>query len=456
MAIFSRRTLQRLLNENAEFLTRKQIRNHVDQLNRMPETLSLAHEWEVITLNAFSKLGQVSHERDLGGTSRPDIYFECNMDFGEKFIADITAVSDKGFEGTNSYNALFEELMLQVKKHSLRPESFSLQVEGNHGKLYRGGPKAKLFLPGAARFCELIFNEKFETFISGIKETPTRKSVLPIKNTQQEIDVTIGYDPSQTGATGGHLVYQRINDITKNTLYTALNSKADQLGKSGFEGLRGIILCDGGFTPFHDFPSPSMYSVKEVVKQFMQDRKEIDFVFLLVVEGMFSKTGCRLAPELYCGQTFSSKNPLIFEMLQQIPTFFPLPESDAKNAINYLRYTRSNNPNEGRSHWGGLIENEYEDNTMEIKISAKALLDILSGTVTQQEFFERHHFVPTNLEPQNAWNPFLQGLRQGKMISQVSFEKTVLEDDDWVVIKLAGPDPAISSFVVPSRENRTS
>jgi hypothetical protein len=65
MAIFSRRTLQRLINENASFLTTKQLKKHVDSLNNADEH-SLGAEWEVVLLNCFSKAGTVTHEPKLG------------------------------------------------------------------------------------------------------------------------------------------------------------------------------------------------------------------------------------------------------------------------------------------------------------------------------------------------------------------------------------------------------
>jgi hypothetical protein len=70
MAIFSRRTIQRLINENASFLTTKQIKSHVDNLNNG----DLGAEWEVVLLNVFSKLGRVEHEKNFNG-KKPDIYF---------------------------------------------------------------------------------------------------------------------------------------------------------------------------------------------------------------------------------------------------------------------------------------------------------------------------------------------------------------------------------------------
>jgi len=95
MAIFSRRTLQRLINENAGFLTKKQVKKHVQALNRAnPE--SLADEWEVVLLNVFSKLGSVIHEPDLG--RRPDIHFVSTLDRSQEFIGDIVTVSDRGID----------------------------------------------------------------------------------------------------------------------------------------------------------------------------------------------------------------------------------------------------------------------------------------------------------------------------------------------------------------------
>ncbi len=58
MAIFSRRTLQRIINENASFLTKEQQVNHVEKLNEG----NLSFEWEVVLLYIFSKFGKVTHE----------------------------------------------------------------------------------------------------------------------------------------------------------------------------------------------------------------------------------------------------------------------------------------------------------------------------------------------------------------------------------------------------------
>lgn len=104
----------------------------------MHRTLSLAFEWEVVLLNAFSKVGRVRHEASFGSRRTPDLYFESNADSKQCFAADITTISDKGFEDSNPYQVLQDELNNRVEKHGLRPDSFSLSVEGNHHEVHKG------------------------------------------------------------------------------------------------------------------------------------------------------------------------------------------------------------------------------------------------------------------------------------------------------------------------------
>jgi hypothetical protein len=85
MTIFSRRTLQRLIDENASFLTRKQTKKHVDALNVADEH-SLGYEWEIVLLNVFSKLGTIKHEPPLGKT--PDIHFISRSDSSHAYSGD--------------------------------------------------------------------------------------------------------------------------------------------------------------------------------------------------------------------------------------------------------------------------------------------------------------------------------------------------------------------------------
>ena len=53
MSIFPRRVIQRLIDENSEFLTQSQLEKNIDNLNQYNPQKYLDYEWEVIVLNAF-------------------------------------------------------------------------------------------------------------------------------------------------------------------------------------------------------------------------------------------------------------------------------------------------------------------------------------------------------------------------------------------------------------------
>lgn len=448
MAIYSRRILQQLINENAEVLPRKQVKKHVFELNRMHQTLSLAFEWEVVLLNAFNKVGKIAHERNFGGPREPDLYFESPSNSDQRFVADITTLSDKGLEGHNPYEALFDELMKTVRERGLRPDSFSLDVEANHGELYRDGPRARLKLPPPSRFKQVIFNADFDRFLEDVTLAPGTPKTLRIHKAEDNVDLTIGYDPKQWASRGGHLVYKRINHLTDNIVYARLREKRDQLIDSKFDGPRAIILCDGGFDPFFSQAHFSTYSVETVIKHFLLEHDDIDFVLTFGIKDSSFSSGPRnqMIIGRYAKGFFHNGHMELLNCIDSLLDYLPQAESNASNAIYWLKAAK---PHYGRSHWGGMRWGQGRRH-MKVKISTRALLELLAGKVTQQEFFERHSFVPSELHPFPPHiNPFTSGVKEELTISNVTFERTEAEDDDWIEFTLKAGDPAVSEFVVP-------
>lgn len=208
MAIFGRRTTQRMIDETATVITRRQINKIVDELNAMPITETLSPDWELILLNVFSKIGRVKHEQSFGGNTRPDLFFECSFHPDVCFVADIRTVSDKGFKAANPLGALFDDLINRVQNRGLRALFFSQDVGGNHREIqrgqffidpqdetqtiqYKGGTKTKLKMPGKARFEEKIFDKRFEQFLADIEASPDLKRVHYVTSNSENIDVKI-------------------------------------------------------------------------------------------------------------------------------------------------------------------------------------------------------------------------------------------------------------------------
>jgi hypothetical protein len=121
-----------------------------------------------------------------------------------------------------------------------------------------------------------------------------------------------------------------------------------------------------------------------------------------------------------------------------------LPEAE-RNPVNAGHLLAGPKPNEGVSFGGG-----YRMSVDEIKISARGLLELLSGRITQEQFFKSHSFVQVPTETKRPWNPFESLLSQGSLITEVSVERGEEEsDDDWLTIKFGESDPAVSPFKAP-------
>lgn len=457
MAIYSRRILQRLINENAQFLLERQTKNHVQQLNRMPKDLTLAYEWEIVLLNALSKVGKVLHERNFGGSRNADIYFEEIDNPKASFVADITTISDKGADQNNPYEALSNMLHELVQKFGLRPNSFDLTVGRHPGPIFKGGSKLKLKLPGSARFSQTIFGKKFDAFIYRVLENPQATDRYEVKT--DDADVEISYIPNQKYATGGYSVYTALYSMTENTAYQALESKAFQLVGTNFRGPLGIFLCDGGSSLFSKRSTAGLsYTIDEVIQHFLSTHEKIHFVVTYTTGRKHPYATFPIVDNPYITDirfyNGLKYNQITFDIegaLNKMAERLPLPESEPRNALYLLK---GRNSDVGRSNWGGM-QLSSDKKITKVKIPARALAELLAGKVNQKEFFEAHGFIPSKLGRTNTANPFSIALRRGQLIHGISIERSESEDDDWITFELKGPDPAISLFTASTKGKKS-
>jgi hypothetical protein len=151
---------------------------------------------------------------------------------------------------------------------------------------------------------------------------------------------------------------------------------------------------------------------------------------------------------LYQGQAFHKIGGDFAGSVGKMMSALPKPERDAKNAGYFLDFLKKVNSIEGQSFYGGLTVGSHE-----VKISARALLDLLAGRVTQEQFFEAHYFGPREGGTYPSANPFSNMREEGKLITEIVVEENEGElDDDWLTIKFGDPDPAVTPFTVPVKE----
>jgi hypothetical protein len=427
MALFSRRTLQRILSENASFMTEKQNSNIRDLLNK-PHENYLATEWEQVILNATSKFGAVQYEPQLG-CSKPDLVFR-STDGSLEFIADVTAPSDQGFHDLNPVDTFEEEFWRLLRKNNWTAGGFDIRTDAHTKVVYRGADdRIRLKLPARAKWDEEIFNSRFYAFLRNVRKQPEQRHQFDAVSSAT--GVHISYDPARRGFYGAtHLAFTLAMARDRNPVYSALKSKGDQIKGARYEGMAGIFLCDGGCQMVSTYQGSSSFSVDDVIQYFF---RQFDSVWFVTVFGVKESNGhvsvqtkLHPSPKKH-GTDFSH----LKQIVEKISRSLPEPQRSPYGA----RYRVKARDLTGRYY--GVLQSGGP-----VKMSAREMLEILAGVKSVDQFEQNY-----SLEPGS--NPFKLMLQQGRLISKVTVEHLPEKDDDVVTIEFGDPDSAVASFRVP-------
>ncbi|HKS27872.1 MAG TPA: hypothetical protein VJS44_08640 [Pyrinomonadaceae bacterium] len=392
-------------------------------------------------------IGKVLHEPKLKGTN-PDIYFTSLDEPKQSFIADIATLSDKGLNQSYPVEDFHNRLMEIARQRGLRGNSFYLHIDSDYSKVFRGGGKPILKLPTQPKFNEAIFNENFEAFLNAIRDAPNERRQFVIRD--EAIGIVIVYNPAQPFAITSHLSYSIITSLIQNTIYNRLSEKAYKLVNADCSHPLGLIVCNGGYSLFNHSRNWDSYGFSEVIRYLLQEYPAISFILTITIEQHFGfNSYSEVKMQLYEGASFNSIGENLLNSISKLNEVLPIPERDAKNAVYLLK--ASGKTQKGSSFWGGL-----EMSSEEVTISARVILELLAGKITQEDFFKVYRFVPVDSETHYYGNPFAVKLEDGRLIKEVKFKKGENEeDDDWLVFRFGDADPAISPFTVPEVKDLT-
>ena len=443
MAIFSRRTVDVMLIENASFLTTEQLDHHVARLNSKGFQSQDA-EWEVAVLNAFSKISKVEHEPPLKGAAKLDLLFTTG---DGSFLADITTVSDEGLEEQTPVKAFCIELQQRLRRAGLPYDGWTLSL-GTHPAKF-GEPRIPA-IPPRNEFAQEVFNAKFKKFVKDIQTNPQRRQTYSVRTSKTAI--SLAYDPNgQYFTTLGPAIGTALKK-DQNPISNALRAKAKQLKKVSYNGAKGIILCDGGTDMIHTRAHSSFdfsFNAADATKDFLRQNQSIDLVLLVTsvwtddglrrpwVEGPVRKVRVTLIPNT----NFDRLPEQIKRSLSSLEDFFPEPENTPTGGRETIRH--GFNRKELRPLAGGWAMSDKE-----VKISASAVLGLLAEVVTPAKLFESLGFRPHSSKASAIRNPFDYMLSRKMRLREVVVEDTQY-DDSYLVFKFDGPDPALSSFSNP-------
>lgn len=445
--VFSRRDLQRSIKRLQGVLSHEQLSGLIKKLNT-PNEQRLPTMWELVVLDAFAQVASVGHEAPLPSGKRPDLFVDYQSAAGQRLVVvgDVLTVSDKGLDENNPVDVLFQQTPVIARKHGVDPIKLAYKVNGGRtGK--RGQVKVQLALPDRGQMIALLHSEVVP-WLKAIKTKPHQKDIF--KPSGKKFDFSITYDPDQTSAMGSYTSYDVAPSKEVNPLYKALKAKTGQLEGAHEGAFKLLVACDGDCGLFRS--NASMASIsrtftgRQVVDHFLSKHSSIDGVLLIGVEekrDFFStQTNRKLRFDLKVRASIDLKclaSPCaaLDELIRSALNHFPEPRLAPYNAAVRCLEQEAKRKAQGRYRItsGGM-------GSMSVSISCQDLMQLLSGELSQEDFYKAYRFDAQHV------NPFALALSQGRLIQRASLSR-LDGDDDLVIFEFGETDPAIAPFFMP-------
>ena len=444
MAIFLRREIQRRVDEAAAFVSSDKLDAILRRLNLVNKQ-AIEAQWELAWLTSLSRVGDVGYEVNFpSGTSFPDIHFTQG---GFSFIADVTSASDNGYDDENPIAEFNEAINRLYDKHRATG-GFAVQIESEVVGPYRDG-RVKLFIP-AKSGVEAFIRQSFSDFVKNAVANPQVPSRCEAVFEGKIIAIT--YDPARRpyNHSASYLSPNVPYSARRNPVYNALKAKKEQLKKSGFSGLKGIILCDASCRMLTASNSGSAISLREILAIFSAGTQSVDFILTVGVEeqprSWSERSTYRLKSYLHLrnGLPDRTKNNITRTLtlaIRQLPT----PQRAGYQALYRLRH--GSPPSASYAGISGSFELAASNQTMKIKISSRRLLALISGEITAEEF--RSAYSLQRGPNQTPLDMLGRAIQEGRMIEDARVEPNFDKDDDHVVLVFGTSDAASAPFRKP-------
>lgn len=427
--------MQNIIFEVAEIVGEDDIEKIVNRINK-ENIQSLDALWEVIVIYLLSQHGDLGYEIDHGGRTKPDIYLKCNN--GLEFVADITCISDQDQEKNNDVNYFNNELSSVAKKLGINDLSgFYVRIEG--GDEWRD-KKVKLRLPNKNETHQFI-SSKIKPYLIEVSRSKNQPRNLNIS--ESGVELSISYSPVSRYFTSSYPSFTIAKSLVHNPLYNRLKAKGKQLRGAGYNGCKGLIVCDGGCSLISSTMSGfGSHGIGSIIERFLQQQDTISFVIAIYVEEGVTNTIRREAVRKIKLKYAAKENckvaiDRLIKELSSTVNNLPIPISTAKNASFALKSDRSF---PGNTFYGGFFMSGGK-----ISLSSRTLLKLIAGDIDAEQMIKDHGIAGTNLKNR---------IRQGYKLDSIELKRVEGADDDWVEFCFEDDfDPSVSKYIAKNPNN---
>ncbi|MDH7975438.1 hypothetical protein QH494_24895 [Sphingomonas sp. AR_OL41] len=443
MAIFARRRLQAMLDGLAPLLDEAQALDLVRRLESKEIEQALPAEMELGLIWGIAQLGHVEIEPPWYSTGKrlPDLLSDALVADRET-IVEITALSDA----------------VLPADRGMRNASRKLSQEA--GRIRKG----------AGRYLSYYFFE--ETAWTGkgsLRRVRVPRDLMVSDTLRDQLRAWVGNRDRQDGdklhlaegelkvAVTWHAVPQgrynfatsmppEIRDISDNYIYRALDTKAKQVRNAHFTGVRCVILADVGSTALRQFdrtdPTARVYNGAQTATHFLRDKADpgIDIVAIVTPRRQMAILGMRSETihwkiGLYC----RPGTAIDLSGFERLATLLPKPRREGYQSR--LLHEQAIFAPMAKGRYVATIINWWKGEKTEVKISARAFLDLLAGRITPDQ--AKRAFDTAGAASIKAH------LDRGETISDLRLEPGGPDSDDDHIVLTFTDDPAARPFKVP-------
>lgn len=426
-----------MLNGLVPFVDFHKLKDMKARLENKRVSQAVPAEFELGVLWALSTMGELEVEPDWYGARRPDAYTECLFE-GYPCAVEIAAISDARLSQ--------EEDMRRVATRLCEVANKFRKGAGKH--LHFQFSETSGYTENGYMRRRLVDRD----FVSAEATSEQLRAWLALQEGRQPLELQQG---STHVTVTWHALrqHQQFNffssmpaeaySLKDNPLYEVLTEKAQQLVSPGFTGLRCVIVAGAGSRMLRDQESMmrthGTVTARQVVEHFLQEAAEAVDVVLLLSPYRNNLNVYRQDPIRWCFTGFARPGLELSDSgVKKLAASLPPARFEGYQA-RVLHQQAAFRHDACGWYVGTTIKSGSPH--MTIKISARALLDLLAGRITVEKF---QHF--TGLDEKSGMpNIFKHRLEQGDILSDVKIEPGgVDEDDDWLVIELrqdpsAGP-----------------
>lgn len=441
MPIFTRRRLQSMLDDLSDRMDLAKLSDLRARLESKRVDQALPAEMELGVLWALSKLGEVEIEPEWFGARRPDAYSEL-LFAPAPCAVEVTAISDARLSQEDEMrriSARLCEFANTVRKGYGRHLHFTFSEESGHTPegYVRRRRIDRDFVPDEAT------NQALKRWL----ETTDRSS--PLEVTQGNTHFVVRWHAIRQHPLSNFFssMPAEAYSVEDNPLFEALTEKRRQLSIPGFQGLRCIVVADAGARMLRDL-NPSMRSIgavtgRQIIGHFLRKAEGgVDAVLVLSPRRESSTWDWTREKKLWRADLLARPGMLLDQRgVADLVAHLPLPRFEGYQARSLQQQALYRHDARG---WYLGTHITSTRSAMTIKISARALMDLLAGRITLAQF---QHFTGLEDKP-NQRNIFAHRLNQGDILSAIEIEPGGIDKDDDLLVVHFKHDPSAAPLKV--------